>query len=166
MNELTVPWEDNDKIAVGNELEKLLVYQGIKFPKRDTMMDYIAALIRGMMESGIPCKAAVAGIRNLFTEDLKTVKLKYLIDECNKFFERDTSRHECEDCDGRGIILMRDEEKREFALRCRCPNGRRNSVAHLTEWNGEQFQVSKGRTLELRFANIGLKRERQFTNVE
>ena len=146
MHALTSLLTEEDKAAVSEELDRLFIFQDKPLTKEKK-----AALVEELVRLGIPVGALLQGIRSLMLEDMKTIKLWAIKEASLKFIQRGSERTErCEDCGRSGVIIMKDEEKREFALACRCPNGlRMNHSSKLTVWNGLETQRIRERTLEL-----------------
>lgn len=156
MNELTVPLDDNDKIRIGNELERLFVLQDRPIAKEKKLI-----LVDEICKTGYPIDAIMAGIKSLESEDMKNVKFAHLVDAIkDKMTYEEERAARCDYCDGRGMVTMRNKDKYQFALACVCVNGNRFHSQGNARWNGQQFQESKRHgTLELEYAEfvLGLK---------
>lgn len=156
MNELTTPLDDNDKIRIGNELEKLFVLQDRPMSKEKKVI-----LLDELGQTGYPAQAILAGIKSLQAEDLKSIKFANLLDAIkDKMTYEEEVKTQCEKCDGRGIVTMRNKDKYQFALACVCVNGNAFAGRGNARWNGERYQESKRHgLLELDFADLILGKE-------
>lgn len=145
MHGLMTQLTDDEKAMVGNELDKLYSFQDRQLPKEKK-----AFIVQEIAVQGFPFKAIIAGIRSLFSEDLKSVKLatlsKAIRENINAPEEEEKSK-DCVHCSGVGSVTLCDEEKRGYALACTCTAGRKHQ--RLVRWNGEFVQLSNGRTLEV-----------------
>lgn len=142
MNELTVWLSDEEVGIIGNELNKLFLFQDRPFSK-----DKQAAFLEEIRGWGLPAGAIISGIRKLKSEDLKSLKLTTIREASHDFIAYSEETEKCDACIS-GVIIMHDEEKRQFALSCNCPRGRmvRNN-SNLTGWNGANTQFSNKRVL-------------------
>lgn len=157
MNELTTPIDDNDKIRIGNELDKLFILQDRPMSKEKKII-----LIDEICQTGFPVPAILAGLKSLQAEDLQRIKFVNIVEAIKeKMTYEEEQRTQCEKCDGRGIVTMRNKDKYQFALACVCVNGNAFASRGNARWNGEQFQESKRHgTLELEYAEFILGKER------
>lgn len=146
MNELTALLDDRDKLMLGNELEKLFVFQDRPFSKEKKVL-----FIEELSLSGLPLPALLQGIRKLAAEDLKTIKLatiKEAANDCIVNSEEDTSK--CDHCGHGGLVCMKDPEARMYALACKCRNGDRLvSAQKLARWDGHETMFRNDRLLTL-----------------
>lgn len=150
MNELTLSLSDEETGLIGNELNRLFLFQDRPFGKEKQ-----AAIIDEIRGWGYPAGAIISGIRKLMSEDLKSLKLATIKDAVGDFVYTEVRvRTPCKYCDTRGVVLMKDENKYEFSLACICANGDRSRKGGLANWNGQKFQLRGGRTLTLRFAEF------------
>lgn len=136
MHELVKSWDDEETGLLAGELDRLFALQDKPLGK-----DKRAILVQEISRSGIPFKAVCQGIRKLVTEDLHSLKLSVIMEAALEFvFDRgDVVR--CTDCNGIGIIVMKDEAKRWFALACQCSNGNAKVASmQLARWKGEEVQ--------------------------
>lgn len=156
MRELMVPIDDNDKIRIGNELEKLFVLQD-----RPLSKDKKVLLIDEICQTGFPVAAIIAGLKSLQAENLKAVKFANIVDAIrDKMTYEEEQSTRCDFCDSRGLITMRNKDRYQFALACTCVNGNRFASQGNARWNGERYQESKRHgTLELEFADFILGKQ-------
>lgn len=132
---------EQEKMALSADLDKLFALQD-----RPLSQDKRSFIIDEMEKIDIPVAAWMAGIRSLITEDLKSIKIGTLIGAAKRCMEpQDVKNAECVWCDGVGVMSMKDEVKRSYALACRCVNGER--FPKSVRWNGEEKQFSNGRML-------------------
>lgn len=145
MNHLAVILTEQEKISVANELSKLYAFQD-----RPLANDKKAYLVAEITSHGIPYGAIIAGIKSLFAEDLKNIKLPEILSACREHIERgETEILECDHCAGRGTVLLSDPDQYEKLLLCVCGNAVRWGGHNLAQWNGENIQVVKGKTLQI-----------------
>ncbi len=120
MNKLTAPWNDNDKIIAGNALEKLFIFQGLKYAK-DQMMNTRNLFCEELSLRGLPLGAVLSGIRKLESEDLRSIKLSHVVSAALDFFEPMKNKSlNCQYCEGIGFITRKDENSYMFSSRCLC----------------------------------------------
>lgn len=142
MNELTIYLSEDEIGMIGNELNKLFLFQDRPFSKEKQ-----SAFLEEIRGWGIPFNAIVSGIRKLKAEDLKSLKLAAIRDAASQFFFHGEENEKCSECLS-GIILMRDEKNYQFSLACRCQRGNTKKMnLGLVGWNGEETQFSKNRLL-------------------
>ena len=148
MQELMNSLTEQQKLVIGDELEKLYALQDRPLGK-----EKLAFLLEEMATLNIPAGAWISGIRSLMSEDLKSVKLAHLYAAAKKFTVAEEAKTvRCDYCSGCGAVGMRDPEHRSWSLACICPNAEKLKKAwDLVRWNGEQVQISKGRRLVLTF---------------
>jgi hypothetical protein len=167
VNDLIVPWDENDRTDVDNAIERLFMAQDTR-GSRDERTHKRAFLTNELEKLGIPAHAVIAGLVDLLTEDLRAVKLAHIVDKAKDHIEKkEIQRGMCDFCFGSGLIFMLDEKKYEFALRCVCVNGDHSGKKHLAIWNRQETQqrgwikyrdgdqdMSRHRILTLRFPEI------------
>lgn len=147
MYEVTRSLAEQHKFQIGDELQKLFLLQDRPFSKEKS-----AALIEELEKSGLPAGALISGIRSLMHEDLKVVKLANILEASrDKLTAEEVKKTECDACDGRGMVMMKDDKFYEFAFACSCGNALRVEHLKLAHWNGENFQLHHGNTFKLRF---------------
>jgi len=160
MNNLTVPWGEEDRINVRNMIAKLFLFQGMRMSKEQAA-ETQEAYVEELSAMALPTGPVLAGINDLLKEDLRSVKLHHIIEAAKSHFTHEEETHsQCERCDGRGIVMMRNKDWYQFALACVCVNGDAFASRGNARWNGQQFQESKRHgTLELEYAKfvLGLK---------
>lgn len=148
MQQLIPTLDDNEKIAIGNELDRLFMFQD----RPPLTKEKKACLVEELAAAGYPVKSILSGISALIAEDMKVIKLSALKNSIEEFFARGSSeeRIACEHCGKRGTVFLRDEEKRWYAFACICANGT-NTVraAGLARWSGQGTQFHRGRSFEL-----------------
>lgn len=140
MQNLSVSWQEHEKLQVGEALKKLFTLQDRPMTKEKE-----AILTDELSLSGLPVGAVISGINSLKSEDVSTIKLSTLLSASRKFVEqREEPDSECGMC-LKGIVVMKDEAGYEFALSCQCQMG----LGHkgYVQWNGENIQHSRGRYL-------------------
>lgn len=149
MNELMLSLSDEESALIGNELNRLFLFQDRPFGKEKQ-----SAFIDEIRGWGFPAGAIISGIRKLMSEDLKSLKIATIKDAASDFVHIDAgSKTQCKYCDMRGVVLMKDENNYEFALACICGNGERRRDDYST-WNGQKLQLFGGRTLTFRFSEF------------
>lgn len=142
MNELTVFWDEGERVSVGNELTRLFALQDKAFSQ-----DKRAIFIDELANMNIAAGAVIQGIRSLVHEDLKTIKIGMLMSAARGYVQHEPNGVACPGCSD-GIVTMRDEKGYRFALGCLCARGaQRAKSARLAIWNGLETQYRKGRTL-------------------
>jgi hypothetical protein len=135
---------EDEKNLIGNELTRLFALQDMPLGKEKK-----AILIEELAQQGIPAGAIVEGLRGLAKEDLKAIKLPLILEASRSKVARDVSYSRCKCCTD-GLVLMRDEQGRNFSLACLCENGNVRAMALLlARWNGKDEQHSHGRMLTL-----------------
>lgn len=144
MHESRPEWTLEDEGDVSTQLDKLFALQDKPLGNAKK-----AVWIEELRNTDIPPKAILRGLEQLKTEELQNLKFATVCAAARKFVVEpaQVETTKCNDCDGRGIIMMRDKDRYEFALACRCNNGawRGNGLAR---WNGLETQTSNGRLLE------------------
>jgi hypothetical protein len=143
MNELTRLWLPEEQQAVAEALKKLFVLQGI--PKADKTIDEMSMVFcTELMSKGFPPESVLAGIRKLGDDDLRTIKLSHVINASKEFIHHEEqARVSCDWCNGCGVVMMRNPDKYQFSLACKCPNGDAFAKQGNARWRGEQFQQGK-----------------------
>jgi len=112
-----------------------------------------AILIEELSILGIPAGALVAGVRSLMHEDLKSLKLITIIEAARAHVTYENYESvSCDDCEGRGIIILKDQFHYEKAFRCHCDNSLRQQWSKLAIWNRESTQDHNGYSFRLKFA--------------
>jgi hypothetical protein len=146
MNALVLPLTDDEKLQISAELEKLFAFQD-----RPLIDKKKALLVTAIADHGYPFGAIIAGIKSLFDEDLKSIKLPDILEACRNHIERgeETESINCVYCNGGGGIPLVDESKSERLFLCVCKNASRISHHRLARWNGQLVQIVKGKTLYL-----------------
>jgi len=104
MSALITCLSDEEKVAVGNELEKLFMFQDrpLAAPKK-------ALLVSEISKKGMSFDAIVKGIRNLFSEDLKEVKLSRIENSIREFMPKSIKNERYEELK---IKLLREAVER------------------------------------------------------
>lgn len=147
MYEVTQLLTEQHKLLLGDELQKLFLLQDRPFSKEKS-----AAIIEELEKSGMPTGALISGIRSLMHEDLKVVKLSNILEAArDKMTAEEVEKTECEACEGRGMVMMKDEAGYEFSFACGCGNALRVSNLKLARLNGDNIQLHRGKTFRLRF---------------
>lgn len=151
MSALIVPLTDEERGIIANELDKLYAFQGRPLPKESK-----AFLVQEISVQGLPYKAIVEGIRSLFVEDLKSVKLAFILKAAREHIqiaEAEAERGYCKHCSGVGSVTLCDDQKISYALACICAASEK--MKGSVRWNGQWVQIINGRTLEVpeRFRN-------------
>lgn len=146
MPNLTVSLTENEKILIGNELEKLFSFQDRPFSK-----DKRAHLVTEIASYGYPFGSIMLGIRAMFSEELKRITLADILSSCSEKIshedEHQDNRESCDNCLGCGCVIMSDENKYHFSLACTCSNGNSFIQRHFARWNGEKTQYRGKRLL-------------------
>lgn len=144
MKELSVPWTVEEINHIEIILDKLFMFQDRPLNKEKKSF-----LANEISLAGLPYKAVLGGLNKLMSEDLKNIKFSTIIQAAKEMFEpeQDTENYSCDHCDGRGKVIMRDSEFRDFALMCFCRNSFKGNG--LVPWNGQITQSSRGRVLTL-----------------
>ena len=142
MQELKLFLSAEDREQIGEALEKLYLLQD-----RPLTDEKKALMTQEIFDLGHSLPVILGGLRELMTQDLKAIKLSTIREAIQGVLEPEVSQKvPCDDCRGMGVVLMRDENKYQFALACKCPNGRGKD---LTKWNGESVQFCRKRKLSL-----------------
>ncbi len=138
-----------EKLLIANELEKLFVLQDRPFSAKKSM-----AYLEEFERSNLPLGAIIAGIRSLIhVENISSLDFPRIASAARSKIER--SEYEtvkCDSCDGRGMLMLRDESKYEYAFKCQCANASKEAHHNLAQWNGESFQMRGTKRFSL--ANI------------
>lgn len=142
MNVLMLSLSDEECGLIGNELNRLFLFQDRPFGKEKQ-----AAFLDEIRGWGLPAGAIISGIRKLMAEDLKTLKLATVKEAAREFISREEEVSKCQECMG-GFIVMHAEDRRDFSLACRCLSGQgKKATMGLASWDGQDTQFSKGRML-------------------
>lgn len=141
MNELMLSLSDEQVGLIGNELNRLFLFQDRPFGK-----DKQAAFLDEIRGWGYPAGAIISGIRKLMAEDLKSLKLATVKEAAREFIQQE-DLFKCEECFS-GFIVMHDESRRDYSLACRCPAGQgKRATMGISSWDGQETQFSKDRIL-------------------
>lgn len=156
MNELTVWLSDEEVGVIANELSRLFLFQDRPFGK-----DKQVAFLDDIRGWGLPSGAIILGLRKLMAEDLKSLRLATIKDAAMEFVHHESvEKKNCEYCEKRGVVFMRDDAHYEFSFACPCINGDRFRIAHrLVTWNGDAVQLHRGKKFHLRFADSLLSKK-------
>lgn len=147
MYEATRLLTEQHKFQIGDELQKLFLLQDRPYSKEKA-----AAIIEELEKSGLPAGALISGIRSLMHEDLRVVKLANILDAAREnMTAEEVKKTECDACDGRGMVMMKDSDDCEFSFACVCGNARRVSGLKLVQWNQQDFQLHNGKMFKPRF---------------
>jgi len=139
MNSLTI-FSINEQNSIEAELEVLFACQGKTLHK-----EIRPIWLNELVNSGIPHKAIIQGLRFLKSEEIQTLKLNTVLSAARRFIEFEQVS-DCEDCNS-GYIVMKDSEGRNYSLACRCSAGQMKKNQGLVQWLGDSTQFSNGRTL-------------------
>lgn len=142
-NYLTTTLSEREKLALEDELEKLFALQDRPLSKEKKTI-----LIEEMALMSLPFRALVSGIRQLMTEDLKSIKLWNIRDAAEKFvFAEAKPATECDFCEKTGAVVMfarQGEYLRRSAFACTCENGKSFAAMHgAAQWDGQDVQVCR-----------------------
>lgn len=138
MQELANILSDTDRIVLGNELDKLFIFQDKPFSKEKK-----AIFVQEISSWGIPLGALLPGIRSLMSEDLKSIKIASIREAAEGFIERTSVLGNCSHCFG-GLVVMKFSTGHETSLACTCEAGyQKKRGLKLTQWNGENIQMLK-----------------------
>ena len=125
--------------------------------KRSTK-EQIKTYIEKLEESGLPSKAILSAILKLQLTDMPHLKAYSIIDAARGLIDpiEEGKLSECDYCDRRGIVNMKDDKNYHFALACSCENGQRKTGGKngLVRWSGDNPFYSKERWLRLRFEPV------------
>ena len=142
MNALTVLLTDDEIGLISTEIEKLYSFQDRPLAKEKK-----AYLVQEISSHNYPFKAIIQGIRGMFSEELRAIKLASILDSIREQIEPSTmDKQECVECDGTGRIIMVDDRKYESLFACNCPNGNRYFSQGLVRWCGDNVQIARGVT--------------------
>jgi len=142
MSEQDQSWLDVEK-QIESEVEKLFIFQDKHITKEKRTI-----LVQEILNQNFPVGAVIRGLNSLMAEDIPSLKLGVIFGSIRKFIAPEENAVNCDSCLG-GIIVMRDQEKRSFSLKCNCPRGSQRSGLGLMVWNGESPMMSNGRLLEI-----------------
>lgn len=136
-----------EKLLIADELEKLFTLQDRPFSAKKS-----AAFIEEFEKSGLPVGAIIAGIRSLmYVENIGTLDFPKIAAACRSKVTQETQeKADCEHCDKRGLVMMRDPNAYEFAFACICSNSSR--YPGHQKWNGENTQYHREQIFTKRFA--------------
>jgi hypothetical protein len=144
MNTSKQLWGNEEELAIEGQLETLFALQDKTLGKEKKSI-----WMNEIRNSGIPAKAILRGLEQLKTEEIPNLRFATVCTAARKYVEPDNRESaRCEDCNGRGIILMRTPDRYQCALACRCANGG-ISGGGLKQWNGQEMQMSNGRLLTM-----------------
>lgn len=135
-----------EKLLIANELEKLFVLQDRPFSSKKSM-----AYLEEFERSNLPMGAIIAGIRSLIhVENLSSLDFPRIAAAARSKIEHsDYETVKCETCDGRGMVMMKNESFYEFAFKCNCANSSKVGHLGLAQWNGESVQIRNGNRFSL-----------------
>lgn len=148
MQESMSLFESQKKEELGDELAKLFRMQDRKLDD-DTKLK----LVDGLIDSRLPFDVLVQGIRCLLTEDLKQIKLAYILQSARTCLERERviqmpRAADCENCFGNGRVFMRDERNYEVMAACNCTAGYElKRRENCFQWDGSAEQFNRNRKL-------------------
>lgn len=136
MQELANILSDTDRIVLGNELDKLFIFQDKPFSKEKK-----AIFVQEMSGWGIPLGALLSGIRSLMSEDLKVIKINMLREAADGFLNQIPLSSSCGHCMS-GIVVLKIENGAETSLACICDAGyQKKRALRLAQWSGENIQI-------------------------
>jgi len=143
MNELTRLWAISEQQEVNDALRKLFILQGI--PKADKTIDEMSVVFSlELMSKGFHSKHVLSALRELGDADLRTIKLSHIVEAAKKYVEPTIlNRVDCDWCNGSGVITMKNMDKYQFALACKCINGDSFSAQGYKRWDGKAAQDGK-----------------------
>ena len=148
MNGSRLLWTLDDETLVDNGLTTLFALQDKPLAKEKR-----AIWVRELADTGLPVGAVLQALVKLKAEEMSNLKFGTVVAAARRFVEpeqREVAR--CEACGGSGFIHMGDEEKRVYALRCRCENGDWKARDYAI-WEGHDTQLSRqGHGLLIRLA--------------
>lgn len=140
MQNLTVTLTDNEQSMIASELEKLYSFQDRPLSKEKRVL-----IVQEIVSHGYPFKAIIQGIRDMFSDDLKTIKLASILQSIQeKIVVEEIQISDCDDCDGRGLVILLSDTRYEKVFACLCKNGFRWIERGLAQWSGEQAQFHRG----------------------
>lgn len=148
MYEVMQSLTETQKLQIGDELEKLFSLHDRPFSKSKS-----ANFIEEFEKTGIPASAIISGIRGLFYEETGQIRFPQLVNAARSKIEHDEIiTSECDHCYKMGLVMMRDDSNYEFSFLCTCGNAQKMEHLMTTRWNGEQFQLYRGKTFKKRFS--------------
>lgn len=154
MNGLTVSWAESDSEIIAIEIEKLFRLKGYRMSDKG-MQEMAALFARELSLTGKPIKAVLMGIHKLKFEKLNRIDIADIIEASSEAIEpEEIVREKCDECNGLGVILLKDENQYEFSLACVCRNGDQAAGRGYARWNGKETQMIRGKNLELKFKNV------------
>lgn len=132
MQKLT--WNDNEKVLVGSELEKLWAFND-KHLTEEKKVFFVNEL-----SLGFPVKAVLLGLKHLQNSDLKFIKMIDIKSASRKFIEKE-KLNACVNCSGEGVVSMVDDNDYDYSFSCNCELGIDIGTANkLVSWNGKDIQ--------------------------
>ena len=130
-------------VTIENDLDKLFALQDrpLSAVRRTLMANELLA-------TPIPIPALLAGIKSLMNEEVTHIKFATICAAARRHVIADTEIDtKCGDCHD-GLVVMRDDAGRSFALACMCPMGAQKAMANrLVRWDGKAGQYSNKRLL-------------------
>lgn len=137
MNDLIVPLTDDEKGMVANELDKLYSFQDRPLSKEKK-----AHMVQEITTHGYPFKAVIQGIRDMFSEELKAIKLASILESIREKIEPGSIEStDCDKCDKSGFVILADPNYYEKMFACVCPNASKWSGSKLVRWGGDEVQM-------------------------
>lgn len=161
MHELKLLWLDQDKINVKEAIIGLLNSVGYR-ASDDTKKDMAEQFTTDLQDTNLPPPAILRALHTLKFDDIQRVSLYTIITEAKKYVEPETRESaDCDWCDGRGIVMMRNPDKYQFSLACKCSNGDAFAKQGNKRWNGEQFQQGRHGLYEFEHYDLRLKASKE-----
>lgn len=131
---LIVHLSGKEQIYLTHEIERLFYSLDAPLP-----VDKKVHLVRELSVSGIPFSAIIRGIKDLYDQDMKRIRLCDLKDAAKKHVKTKDGFANCRYCGTSGSVSMQSAEKRVISYPCICARG--TSIANtqkLVQWNGKR----------------------------
>lgn len=146
MGDIALRLSEVEELHIAEELSRLFKLQG-----KPLLPDDKVCFVGELSRTGYPFKAIESGIKSLFDQDLKTIKLSLLKDAIRPFIsDQEEESLDCGLCKNTGFVHMADEKGYVFSVPCQCSRGVKFARAQkLPRWNGKRQMISRGRKLHL-----------------
>ena len=146
MNELTKPLTSTEIDDLAFLLTKLFTLQD-----RPANKNKILIYVEEISNYNFPFAAISSGIKSLFNEELKSIKLPTILDAIrDKLILEKEELANCDYCGNTGLITMYNEKKYQFVFACKCDRGKRYiDNMKIAKWKGGNIQYLKNKKYEL-----------------
>lgn len=130
---LIVHLSGKEQLDLTHEIERLFYSQDAPLQVEKKIQ-----LVRELSVSGIPFAALIKGIKELYDQDMKRIRLCDLKEAAKKHVKTKDGFAACRFCSSTGSVSMQSAEKRIISYPCLCARGARIANAqNLVPWNGK-----------------------------